>query len=188
MSRSMHRRWKWALAAVLSMLAPAGLGWLQAGVALEAPSGSDPASPASEAASMRSLSLPRPPSHAVPAPAGETAKAARSAIPPPGGFPVEVLHEMWEVALRTPRKVGDTPLTAENWFITGVFTRDDEHQVIVQRGSDPKPHFHRVGDALPGGARIVWVKPNVIGLQNPGSEAIALPLNQPLRAAATSAP
>jgi hypothetical protein len=133
------------------------------------------------------LVLPAPPE---PVPAADTedpgqprtataaADTGRSAIPPPGGYPVDVLQEMWEAALLTPHKVSDTPLTAENWYITGVFTRGGQQQVIVQRGTDPKPHFHSVGDTLPGGARIAWVRPNTIGLVTPKNEQITLPLQR----------
>jgi hypothetical protein len=174
-----------AIGAVI-VAAAAALGWFTAGRGLAAvePSGSTAASGQSAA-----MVLPLPPSvTAGIRPSPRAPAPARSAIPPPGGYPVDVLQEMWEASLLMPRKVADTPLTAENWFITGVFTRGDEQQVIVQRGNDPKPHFHKVGDTLPGGAQINWVRPNVIGLTTPGKESIALPLTQPVRAAASAAP
>jgi hypothetical protein len=178
-----RKRLLWLLAPCAMIGGAAWLGWAQAGQDLARAAAAAPRSKPGPA-----LTLPQPP--AVPSADNPDASAPipRSAIPPPGGYPVDVLQEMWEAALKTPRKVGDTPLTAENWFITGVFTRGAEQEVIVQHGNDPKPHFHKVGDTLPGGARIAWVKPNVIGLITPGSKRIALPLAQPVRDAASAAP
>ena len=175
MTASHRKRLAWAVVASLTLGGGGVLGWTQAqrdlqqaAVAAGAPRGSSP----------RPLALAHPPT--VPA-ADESAPpetVQKSGIPPPGGFPVSVLQEMWEASLRTPHKIGDKPLTAENWFITGVVMRGTEQEVIVQRGSDPKPHFHKVGDLLPGGARIAWVRPNAIGLITPKSEQISLPLHR----------
>ena len=131
------------------------------------------------------LTLPRPPADgAIEASASEGARSinattpAQTGLPPPGGFPIDVLQEMWELALLAPRQISARALTPENWFITGVLTRGTEQVVMVQRDSDPKPIFRKVGDELPGGARIAWVGPNAIGLVTPKSERIALPLGE----------
>lgn len=128
-------------------------------------------------AQSRPLALPLPPG-SEPRPGEAPATQDRSGPVPPGGFPLDVLQEMWEVALQTPYKVSEKPVTPEDWFITGVFTRGTEQLVMVQRDSDPKPQFRKVGETLPGGARIVWVRPNEIGLVTPKSERIALPLQR----------
>ena len=165
----------WMVVAGVTLGGSGALGWSQArsdlqhaAAVADAPRGGSP----------RPLALPRPPAMPAAEERSPPEMTPTSAVPPPGGFPVDVLQEMWEVALQTPHKIGDRPLTAENWFITGVVMRGDEQQVIVQRGSDPKPHFHKVGDLLPGGARIAWVRPNAIGLVTPKSERIALPLRR----------
>ena len=165
----------WMVAAGVTLGGSGALGWTEArrdlqhaAAAADAPRGGSP----------RPLALPPPPGMPATDERSAPEPARQAGIPPPGGFPVSVLQEMWEVSLQTPHKIADTPLTAENWFITGVVMRGDEQQVIVQRGSDPKPHFHKVGDLLPGGARIAWVRPNAIGLITPKSEKISLPLRR----------
>lgn len=165
----------WIVAASVTLGGGGMLGWTlaqrdlqQAASAADAPRGVAP----------RPLALPHPPTMPAAEERSPPEIAEKSGIPPPGGFPVSVLQEMWEVSLQMPHKIGDKPLTAENWFITGVVMRGAEQQVIVQRGSDPKPHFHKVGDLLPGGARIAWVRPNAIGLITPKSEQISLPLRR----------
>ncbi|MFM9922037.1 hypothetical protein VLK31_03520 [Variovorax sp. H27-G14] len=107
---------------------------------------------------------------------GGSETATPTGEPPPGGYPVDVAVEMWEAWLKQPRKIGDRALTAEAWVVTGVVVRANVQEVIVQRGNDPKPQFRRVGDTLPGGARIVWVRPNAIGLITPQRERISLPV------------
>ncbi|MDM0033329.1 hypothetical protein QTI33_14435 [Variovorax sp. J22P271] len=165
----------WVVIASVTLGSGGALGWAQAQRDLQLAAA---AAAVPREGGPRPLALPRPPSKPTTEERSPPAIARKSAIPPPGGFPVDVLQEMWEVSLQTPHKIGDTPLTAENWFITGVVMQGAEQQVIVQRGSDPKPHFHKVGDLLPGGARIAWVRPSAIGLITPKSERISLPLRR----------
>lgn len=102
--------------------------------------------------------------------------------PPPrkavaGGAKSDPLVDMWEAAYLRPPVTSGEPLTPPRWVIVGVANRGDQQIVMVQRGSDPTPHYYKVGDTLPGGARIVWVKPGVVGLATPRRERIELSLD-----------
>ncbi len=86
------------------------------------------------------------------------------------------LQQMWESNARTEWKVRPAPLTAPNWRISGVVQRGPQTQVIVQFDGETVPRFFKLGDVLPGGAKLAWVKPNVIGVVLVQNDALALPV------------
>lgn len=112
----------------------------------------------------------------TPKPSVGGASAARKAVA--GGARLDPLVEMWEAAYLRPPTTSNEPLTPPRWVIVGVANRGEQQMVMVQRGSDPTPHYYKIGDTLPGGSRIVWVKPGVVGIATSRRERIELPLGQ----------
>jgi hypothetical protein len=86
------------------------------------------------------------------------------------------LQQMWESNARTEWKVRPAPITAPNWRISGVVQRGQQTQVIVQFDGETAPRFFKLGDVLPGGAKLAWVKPNVIGVVLVQHDALAIPV------------
>jgi hypothetical protein len=106
-----------------------------------------------------------------------TSKPAVPAIAPVGWAGTgSALQQMWESNARTEWKVRPAPLTAPNWRISGVVQRGQQTQVIVQFDGETVPRFFKLGDVLPGGAKLAWVKPNVIGVVLVQNDALALPV------------
>ncbi len=85
------------------------------------------------------------------------------------------LQQMWDGGSQTNWTVRPVPLSAANWRINGVVQRGKETQVIVQFDGDPAPKFYKLGDSLPGGAKLAWVKPDVIGVVMPKNETLSVP-------------
>jgi hypothetical protein len=77
------------------------------------------------------------------------------------------LQQMWEVNAASQWVVRAAPLSPPSWRVTGVVQRGDQTQVIVQMDNDTTPKFFRIGDTLPGGAKVVMVASNVIRVINP---------------------
>jgi hypothetical protein len=106
-----------------------------------------------------------------------TSKPAVNAVAPVGWAGTgSALQQMWESNARTDWKVRPAPLTAPNWRINGVVQRGQQTQVIVQFDGETVPRFFKLGDVLPGGAKLAWVKPNVIGVVLVQNDALALPV------------
>ena len=86
------------------------------------------------------------------------------------------LQQMWDLGAQAEWKVRPAPLSRPNWRISGVVQRGEQTQVIVQIDGEPAPKFFKIGDMLPGGAKLAWVKPNVIGVVMPKVGAMAVPV------------
>lgn len=86
------------------------------------------------------------------------------------------LITLWENTAKTPWKVRATPLSAADWHITGVVKRGKQTQIIVQFDDDPAPHMLKVGDNLPGGAVLSWIKSDAIGVITQDQQLLRLPL------------
>ena len=86
------------------------------------------------------------------------------------------LDRMWESNAAAAWSVRSTPLTAPNWRISGVVQRGEQTQILVQFDGEPTTRFFKVGDELPGGGKLAWVKPNVIGVSFPKKKPLAVPL------------
>ena len=125
------------------------------------------------------------PASATPATAKPAVAAARPDVMPAGwGGASANLEQMWESNARAEWAVRATPLTAPNWRISGVVQRGGETQVMVQFDGDPTMKFLKIGDVLPGGGKLAWVKPDVIGVAFAKRQPVSVPvLGGPLEAA-----
>ena len=98
------------------------------------------------------------------------------------------LDQLWESNAAAAWNVRSTPLTAPNWRISGVVQRGEQTQVIVQFDGEPNTRFFKVGDVLPGGGKLTWVKPNVIGVSFPKQKPLSVPLvEDPFQPASSAA-
>jgi hypothetical protein len=132
--------------------------------------------PVAAMAATRAASAP-PPAPTNPLASASASKPGVPAIAPVGWAGTgSALQQMWESNARTDWKVRPVPLTAPNWRISGVVQRGQQTQVIVQFDGETIPRFFKLGDVLPGGAKLAWVKPNVIGVVLVQHDALALPV------------
>ncbi len=83
---------------------------------------------------------------------------------------------LWETTASQPWQVRPQPITPPNWYITGVVRRGEQTQVIVQFDGEPMPRMFKVGDTLPGGARLGWVRPNAIGVITSTKKTLDVPV------------
>lgn len=83
---------------------------------------------------------------------------------------------LWETTASQPWQVRPQPITPPNWYITGVVRRGEQTQVIVQFDGEPMPRMFKVGDTLPGGARLGWVRPNAIGVITATKKTLDVPV------------
>ena len=130
---------------------------------------------------------------------GAVAAGAAAPARPAASTPAEVvpsgwagagasLDQLWESNAAAAWNVRSTPLTAPNWRISGVVQRGAQTQVIVQFDGEPNTRFFKVGDVLPGGGKLTWVKPNVIGVSFPKQKPLSVPLvEDPFQPASSAA-
>lgn len=104
-------------------------------------------------------------------PAGPTEPAN---IIPGGAVAGDAVNRMWETTAGQPWQVRTTPITQPNWFITGVVQRGEKTQIIVQFDGEPSPRFLKIGDTLPGGGKLAWVRPDAIGIITPNRKRIGV--------------
>lgn len=107
---------------------------------------------------------------------GSTASAPVAVQPVGWAGPGSVLQQMWDLGTQAEWAVRPAPLSPRNWRINGVVQRGEQTQAIVQFDGEPEPRFFKIGDTLPGGAKLAWVKPNVIGVVMPKAGALAVPV------------
>ncbi len=86
------------------------------------------------------------------------------------------MQQMWDLGAQAEWKVRPAALSRPNWRINGVVQRGEQTQAIVQIDGEQAPRFFKIGDTLPGGAKLAWVKPNVIGVVMPKVGALAVPV------------
>lgn len=135
----------------------------------------------------------RLPAPAAPAPTSPLPAGSAKAVPPdvlPAGWDgtSTSLDQLWEGNAKAEWAVRATPLTAPNWRISGVVQRGGETLVMVQFDGDPAMKFLKIGDPLPGGGKLAWVKPDVIGVAFAKRAPVAIPvLGGPPESASTSA-
>ena len=98
------------------------------------------------------------------------------AVVPGGVVEGNVVERMWETNAQQGWQVRATPLTPQNWYISGVVQRGAATQVIVQFDGDPTPKFYKIGEMLPGGSKLVWVRPDAIGVVTPNKKKINVPV------------
>lgn len=99
-----------------------------------------------------------------------------TAIVPGGVVEGNAVDRMWETNALQAWQGRAKPLTPPNWYITGVVRRGEHTQIIVQFDGDPVPKFFKVGDTLPGGGRLAWVRPDAIGVVTANHKKIDLPV------------
>ena len=83
---------------------------------------------------------------------------------------------MWETTAGQAWQVRAAPITPPNWYITGVVQRGEKTQIIVQFDGEPTPRFLKIGDTLPGGGKLAWVRPGTIGVITPNRKRIGVPV------------
>lgn len=84
---------------------------------------------------------------------------------------------MWEGAAQTNRPPRTEPLTPPNWSFRGTLQNGSDSQVMIQFDRDPQLRFIRVGEKLPGGSRLLWARPDAIGVRTPQNKTIEIALN-----------
>lgn len=121
---------------------------------------------------------------------GTTAGATPTAEVMPAGWARASgsLDQMWESNAAGGWNVRATPLTRPNWRISGVVQRGGQTQVIIQFDGETATQFFKVGDVLPGGGKLTWVKHDVIGVSFPQQKPITVPLvEDPFQPASSAA-
>jgi hypothetical protein len=78
-------------------------------------------------------------------------------------------RQLWGQAgatgLPTPgAAVPDKPLTAPDWRIAGVFTEGGRHALMLAVDGQPQTETLHVGDTLPGGAKVIAISNDRVGL------------------------
>lgn len=110
---------------------------------------------------------------ASPGAAAESTPTAENIVP--GGIKSgSAIERLWETNANQAWTVRATPLTRPNWYITGVVQRGDKTQVIVQFEGEPQPRFLKIGDSLPGGGKLAWVRNNAIGVITPDKKIVGV--------------
>jgi len=179
--------YRWAASALLVAIAVLLGGWW--GRSQANPDAAPPAS-SSANAKVSPPSIPLPPLLYV-AKATEAAKLQPSPLGTPttmAGAPPEEIQPagvgssatatdlLWETTANQPWQVRPQPITPPNWYITGVVRRGEQTQVIVQFDGEPMPRMFKVGDTLPGGAKLGWIRPNAIGVITPNKRSLDVPV------------
>lgn len=86
------------------------------------------------------------------------------------------LSQIWEFNAQQPPVLLPQPLTEPNWYITGVVQQGDNTRVMVQFQGESEVRFYKVGDVLPGGSKLAWVKPGAIGVVTPQRKKLQVPI------------
>ncbi len=86
------------------------------------------------------------------------------------------LSQIWEFNAQQPPALLPQPLTEPNWYITGVVQQGDNTRVMVQFQGESQVRFYKVGDVLPGGSKLAWVKPGAIGVVTPQRKKLQVPI------------
>lgn len=97
-------------------------------------------------------------------------------VVPGGVMEGNLVDRMWETNAQQAWQVRSQPLTPQNWYITGVVQRGTATQVIVQFDGEPTPKFFKIGETLPGGSKLAWVRPDAIGVVTPNKKKIDVPV------------
>ena len=95
-------------------------------------------------------------------------------IVPGGAVTGHAVVRMWETTANQAWQVRAAPITPPNWYITGVVQRGEKTQIIVQFDGEPTPRFLKIGDVLPGGGKLAWVRPDAIGIITPNRKRIGV--------------
>ena len=140
------------------------------------------AAPSAKAAGPH-IAFPRPlaaelPLEEILSPANPASSPSTKApdIVPGGAVAGHAVDRMWETTANQAWQVRAAPITPPNWYITGVVQRGEKTQIIVQFDGEPAPRFLKIGDVLPGGGKLAWVRPGTIGVVTPNRKRIGVPV------------
>jgi hypothetical protein len=86
------------------------------------------------------------------------------------------LSQVWEFNAQQPPQLLAQPLTDPNWYITGVVQQGDNTRVMVQFQGESQVRFYKIGDTLPGGSKLAWVKPGAIGVVTTKRKNLQVPI------------
>lgn len=106
---------------------------------------------------------------------------ATAAVQPP-----HPLNQIWEFNAQQPPTLLPQPLTEPSWYITGVVQQGDNTRVMVQFQGESTVRFYKIGDVLPGGSQLAWVKPGAIGVVTPKRKKLQVPILEGSQAAAAT--
>ena len=79
---------------------------------------------------------------------------------------------MWGIKVDKAGTADDKALTPPNWRVIGVFRRGDASQVVVRSADSPTPQLLSVGDALPGGSRILTIDEGFLAIELNGKRRV----------------
>jgi len=99
--------------------------------------------------------------------------------PQAGNAPVptrEPLSQIWEFNAQQAPEMLPQALTEPNWYIGGVVQQGDNTRVMVQFQGESQVRFYKIGDILPGGSKLAWVKPGAIGVITPKRKKLQVPI------------
>jgi hypothetical protein len=96
--------------------------------------------------------------------------------PDAAGKTPDPLSQLWEFNAQQPPALLPQPLTEPNWYITGVVQQGENTRVMVQFQGESQVRFYKVGDVLPGGSKLAWVKPGAIGVVTPQRKKLQVPI------------
>lgn len=85
------------------------------------------------------------------------------------------LSQVWEFNAQQPPELLAQPLTEPNWYITGVVQQGDNTRVMVQFQGENQVRFYKIGDVLPGGSKLAWVKPEPLAWSHPNTKISKFP-------------
>lgn len=71
---------------------------------------------------------------------------------------------IWELAARAPLPARKEPLTPPNWKIVGVSSSSSDKNVMILFENQPNAEVLKIGDKLPGGAKIVDITQDYLRL------------------------
>lgn len=172
-------------AALMAGAAVLGAWWGQRSAQSVTAAHSNPtkAAAASAKAAGPHIAFPRPLSGELPqeeilppAKAASATPAKAPEIVPGGAVAGDAVNRMWETTASQAWQVRAMPITPPNWYITGVVQRGEKTQIIVQFDGEPAPRFLKIGDTLPGGGQLAWVRPGAIGVVTPNRKRIGVPV------------
>lgn len=99
-----------------------------------------------------------------------------SAQPADPNSPAARLHRTWETNAQQPPPPPLQPLTEPSWVVSGVVQQGEQSQLMVRYSGQEEVRFFQLGDTLPGGSKLLWVKPTVIGVLTPQRKTIQIPI------------
>jgi hypothetical protein len=88
------------------------------------------------------------------------------------------LDRVWEAAVRQPVVVNALPASAPDWRVMGAVQRGDATFLLVKFDGQPETRMFALGDKLPGGGAVGWVKPNTLGVVYGKQESLDVPILQ----------